>query len=364
VAYGHGGSNRPEVIEAGGRHLLPVHPWLIVVGVAVVLFAIWFLRGGPVYTVAPDEAGIVLTFGRYTKTTEPGLHFKWPWPVQTVETPRVAEVRRLEFGFRSSGSGPSAVYRTFSDDRSLLQEAQMLTGDENIIDAAMAIQYRISNPRDYLFNFRPGEIDTALRDLGEAALRQAIGDHPIDDVLIRAKEMMELEVQDKMEELAELYGMGVRVTSVKLQDVQPPREVEAAFKDVATAREERERIINEAKAYEREHIPQAEGEAERMRQEAEGYRDARIAEAEGAVARFQAIAAQYEKAPDVVRARLYLETVGELLPKMKVTVIDKEAGIVNLKALGASSASPLPDVETKAQNERQSSNLFLGRNHE
>jgi membrane protease subunit HflK len=323
----------------------------MVAGIVVLLVLIWAIQGGPAYTVAPDEEGIVLTFGRYTKTTQPGFHVKWPWPIQVVEKPRVAEVKRIEIGFRSVTERDTTTYLSFTNSPDLINEARMLTGDENIVDCSMAVQYRIQNALDYLFNFREGEQEAALRDISEAALRQAVGDHPVDDVLTTGKLEVQNEIRKKIEELADLYSLGVAITQVQLQDVQPSKEVAHAFRDVATAREEREKIINEALAYEREQIPKAEGEAERIRQTADGYKQARIADAQGAVARFVAIARQFETAPEITKTRLYLEALRELLPRIKLTVVDENAGIINLKTLGGRgwdsiSAPETPDTGT------------------
>lgn len=306
----------------------------ILAGIALVIIALALVAGGgPFYTVAPDEQGVILTFGRYSGTTSPGFHFKWPWPIQTVEKPKVAEVKRLEIGFRSLTSGDALQYQTFLDTAGLRQEAQMLTGDENVVDCSMAVQYRINDPIQYLFNFREGEAEAALRAVAEAAVRQAVGDHPIDDVLTTGKFEVQNEVQNKMEELANAYGLGVTVVAVQLQDVQPPNEVAPAFRDVATAREERERMINEAQAYEREQIPRAEGEAARVAQEAQAYRQTRVAEATGQVARFVAISKQYQASPEVTRTRMYLDTMAELLAKTKLTVIDEKTGLDNVRLL-------------------------------
>ena len=326
----------PEVINVGGpggfnipKPNINLNPRLVVGGIVILLVLIWFVRGGPVYTVAPDEEGLVLTFGQYSKTTPPGLHFKWPWPIQTVETPSVQELKHLEFGFRDLGTG----YRTFETDPAMLDEAQMLTGDENVINCAMVVQYRISDPRAYLFNFAEGEVESALRDVGHAALRQTVGDHPIDDVLTERRPAVAAEVGDKVQEIAQRYGMGITITQLFLQDARPPQEVAGAFRDVASAREDRERIINEARAYQSEQLPRAEGEAERVRQEAQGYKEARIAEAEGEVSRLLAIAQRYEASPEVTRARLYLESLSEVLPQLRVTIVDKDAGVLNLRNL-------------------------------
>jgi len=334
---------KPEVVGGLPEFKLPnLKPQLAVIPILLVILVVWLFMGGPAYTVAPGEEGLVLTFGKYTKTTEPGFHFKLPWPIQTLELADIGEVKRLEIGFRSEQYGGQTTYRGFDSDKSLLQEAQMLTGDENVVDCSMAVQYRIRNSRDYVFNFEPGDVANMLQVIAEAALRQAVGDHPINDVLTTGKVQISSEIKQKMQDLADLTGAGVTIHDVYLQDVQPPQQVAAAFKDVASAREEREMIINEAHAYQSEQIPKAEGEAERVKQDAEGYKEARIAEAQGAVARFQAIAKEYRLAPEITRARLYLETMANLLPKMQITVIDDKAGIVNLKTMGRNGVVPLP----------------------
>ena len=342
---------RPEVVRKDGEHPieLNVNPRAIVLGIVILLAVLWFVRGGPAYTVAPDEEGVVLTFGKYTKTAQPGFHLKWPWPIQTVETPKVTETKRLEFGFRSVTRGGSTTYTSFDGNSEMLHEARMLTGDENVVDCSMVVQFYIRDSLEYLFNFRPGDVESALRDVGEAALRQAVGDHPIDDVLTRNKFQVQDEIKQKMQELADLYKMGVTIGQVQLQDVQPPSEVANAFKQVASAREEREQIINVAQAYAREAVPKAEGEAARVKLEADAYKEARVAEAQGAVSRFLAIAKEYKSSPEVTRTRMYLEALEEVLPKMKLTVVDKEAGIVNLKALGGGGVSASPGVARRGE---------------
>lgn len=326
----------------------------ILVALAVVAVGAWFVFGGPAYTVAPDEQGVVLTFGRYSSSSEPGFHLKWPWPIQSVETPKVAELKRIELGFRSYVNGGVTNYRTFLDTPELRSESQMLTGDENVVDCSLAVQYRIKHALEYLFNFRPGENESTLRAVAESALRQAVGDHPIDDVLTTGKVEVQNEVRDKMQELADAYGMGVTIVAVQLQDVQPPAEVAPAFRDVATAREEREKIINEAQAYAREALPKAEGEAARITQEAQGYKEARVAEAQGEIARFAAIAKEYEAAPEITRTRLYLEMMSEVLANMKITVVDENTGVSNLRVLSEPEAvlagrQAPPGVQAPAQ---------------
>jgi len=327
---------KPEWVGPKGTDIDINVDWrLIAVAVVGIVLGVWMILGGPVYTVAPEEEGVVLTFGAYTKTTPPGLHFKLPWPVQTVETPKVTEIKRLEFGFRSRTRGGETDYIDFSDAPELLSEAQMLTGDENVVNCSMAVQYRISDPAQYLFNFTSEEdVTAALRDIGEAALRQVIGDHPIDHVLTTRKEQIQAEIMIKMQELADRYGAGVRIGAAQLQDVNPPREVEQAFRSVASAREKREEIINTARGYQRAEVPRAEGEAQRIVLEANGFKESKIAEARGEASRFQAVATEYAAAPDLTRTRMYLDTMAELLPNVKVTVIDKDAGVINLRDLG------------------------------
>jgi membrane protease subunit HflK len=333
-------SKKPEIINPGGPEFnINVDPRVVALVAVAVLLVLWFSMGGPVYTVDPAEEGVVLTFGRYTKTTQPGLHFKWPWPVQTVEKPRIAEVKRLEFGYVTGVDGRA---RTFTDrgETNLLHEAQMLTGDENVVNVSMAVQYRIKDSRAYLFNYRTeAELAGALKDIGEAALRQAVGDRPIDHVLTTKKSIIQTEIHDKMSELADLYQCGVSIETVQLQDVRPPDEVAKAFQDVASAREKREQITNEALGYQQKNLPRAEGQAQQAVLQAEGYRDARIAEARGQVARFSALIKEFEASPEVTRTRMYLEAMSELLSKVRLTVIDENAGVMNLKAIGGGNAS-------------------------
>ncbi|NUM55401.1 MAG: FtsH protease activity modulator HflK [Candidatus Hydrogenedentes bacterium] len=350
---------RPEIIRGpgsggGGFDLSKFRPNLAKVlwPILIVLFLFWLLRGGPAYTVAPGEEGIVLTFGKYTRTTEPGFHFKLPWPIQTVEFADIGEVKRLEIGFRSNSSGGTTTYATFQNDPSLLNESQMLTGDENVVNCSMSVQFRVKNSREYLFNFDPGEVESMLRAVAEAALRQAVGDHPINDVLTTGKFEIMGEIKLKMQELADLTGAGVTIEDVFLQDVQPPHEVAEAFRDVASAREERERIINEAHAYQSGEIPKAEGEGERVKLAAEGYKEATIAEAQGAVARFNAIAEQYRQSPEITRSRLYLETMSRLLPNLRLTLVDESAGVLNLKNLDRQ-AIPVDPQQIQQQYQQQ-----------
>ncbi|GJM27162.1 MAG: HflK protein [Phycisphaerae bacterium] len=333
---------KPQVVPPIGNRQFNIPTGPVLMGLIVLIFAFWLVRGGPAYMVDADEEGIVLRFGKYVRSTQPGFHFKAPWPIETVEKPQVTITRRIEFGFRTEGSGDSPTYISFMDDYSyLIKEAQMLTGDENIVNCSMAIQYKISDARAYLFNYeKPEAVQETLRDIGESALRQAVGNHPIDDVLTTGKDQVQIEVREKVQDMADLYEMGISITALNLQDVQPPEEVKKAFTDVASAREERAQYINEAKAYQSREVPLAEGQAEALKLEAQAYKEARIAQANGAVSRFQAIATQYRLAPELTRTQLYLDAMEQLLPLLKLTVIDENAGIVNLKSLSGGTTIP------------------------
>lgn len=333
---------RPEFVGGGGN-MDPQSVIRIVraalVAVVALAIVLWVMRGGPTYTVSAGEEGLVMTFGKYTKTSQPGFHLKLPWPIQSIEKVDIGEVKRIEVGFRSNESSGAISYGTFADTPTLLREAQMLTGDENVVDCSMAVQYRVKNSKDYLFNFYPGDVERMLLAIAEASLRQAVGDHSINDVLTTGKQEIMNEIRDRMQELADTTGAGVTIQAVYLQDVQPPSEVAAAFRDVASAREEREKLINEARAYQSGEIPRAEGEAAGIKLEAEAYKESKVAEAKGTVQRFIAIANQYETAPELTRSRLYLEAMEELLPKVKLTVVDEATGVVNLKSLTGGSVS-------------------------
>ena len=311
---------------------LNISPSTAGIVLAVLLLLVWFIFGGPLYVVGPDEEGVIQTFGKYTSSTSPGLHFKFPWPIQTVKLPKVTEVKRLEIGFRTLSLGPPAVYRDANNDPRMLREAQMLTGDENVVNNSMIVQYKILDAVAYLFNVKNQE--DSLHDLAEAAERQIVGNRPIDDTLTVGKTEIQLEIADKIQAMADLYGMGVQIIAVQLQDVQPPREVANAFKDVATAKEDRNRIINTSRGYQNEKIPKARGEAAQLLRQAEAYERERVARSEGDAARFLALAEEYEKAPSITKQRLYLETMRSVLPRFRKVIVDEEASIINLNQLG------------------------------
>ena len=297
---------------------------LPIAGIALVL---WLLTG--VYIVGPDEVGVVQTFGKYSRAAQSGLNYHFPYPIETVSTPKVTEVKRIEIGFRTVGN---KQYQTVE------RESLMLTGDENIVDAEMIVQYRIKDPVAYTFNFIEPEL--TVREASEASLRTVIGRHNIDEALTSGKFMIQEETKKLVQSILDKYSTGILVVAVQLQDVSPPEQVIAAFKDVASAKEDKNRMVNQAEGYRNDVIPKARGEAQAKIREAEGYKQARIARAEGDVAKFSAILKEYRKAKGVTETRMYLETVEEVLQnKEKIIVPDGEGGgnlinLLNLKAKG------------------------------
>lgn len=312
----------------GKRPIVPgMYKWAVVVFVVF----LWFVLGGPFYIVDPEEMGLVLTFGRHTSTNEPGFHLKWPWPVQTVYKLPVNVVQRIEIGFRTISEDPPA-YISFTNDQAMLSEAQMLTGDENIINCAIIVQYRISDPAAYLFNVK--DQGGTLKDISEASTRLVVGDNAIDAVLTTGKLEIQNRIKDLIQEISDDYGLGIHILTVQLMDVQPPAPVSAAFKDVATAREDMQAYINEAQSYRNQMIPQALADSVEMVNAAMGYSAARVNNAYGEAFRFTAVAEEFRKNPDVTATRLHLETLAAIVGKAAVTVVDESAGALTHYDLG------------------------------
>ncbi|MEW6272838.1 MAG: FtsH protease activity modulator HflK [Thermodesulfobacteriota bacterium] len=291
-------------------------PWpFVAIGLALYLASGFFI-------VAPDQRGIVLRFGEVVREVGPGPGYHLPWPIETVLKPEVTRIRKEEFGFRTLDVGPPARFRDVD------QEALMLTGDENIVKLQFIVQYRVKpEPEaatDFLFNVRD-PVDT-VRSAAEAAMRQVIGSNAIDDALTDDRERIQDEAQAQLQQILDQYDSGLQVETVKLQDVDPPDQVSDAFKDVISAQQDRERMINEARGYANDVVPKARGKAAQIVNEADGYRLAKVQEASGAAERFVALQEEYAKAPDVTRLRLYLETMEEILPRMDKILIDQQAG--------------------------------------
>lgn len=291
-----------------------------IIGIALIF---WLFTG--VYTVGPDEVGVVQRFGKYIRVVQSGLNYHMPFPIETVKTPKVTEVKRIEIGFRTIGKNQ---YRTVE------RESLMLTGDENIVDAELIVQYKIKEPINYLFNFVGPEL--TMREASEASLRTVVGRHNIDEALTSGKLMIQEETKELLQSILDKYETGVQVVAVQLQDVSPPKQVIDSFKDVASAKEDKNRMINEAEGYRNNVIPKARGEAQSMILEAEGFRESRISRAEGDVAKFKAILKEYSKAKDVTRKRLYLEAMEEILPGLEKYIVPsgEDGNLLNLLNLG------------------------------
>ena len=282
-----------------------------VIPVIVGILVIWLLTG--IYSVGPDEVGVVRTFGKVTRVAQSGLRYHLPYPIEQVDTPKVTEVKRTEIGFRHIGN---------QQFRKVEYESLMLTGDENIVDAELIVQYKIEDPVKYLFNFVGPEL--TMREASEAALRTVIGQHSIDEALTTGKYQIQEETMVLLQSIVEKYETGILVVAVQLQSVSPPKQVEFAFKDVASAKEDKNRKINEAQGYRNDVIPKARGEAQAMLREAEAFKEARIKRAEGDVAKFKAMLTEYRKARDVTKKRLYLEAMEEILPGVKKYIVPSE----------------------------------------
>ena len=282
--------------------------------VLIGILVIWLLTG--IYVVGPDEVGVVRTFGAFTRVTQSGLNWKFPSPIETANTPKVTEVKRIEFGFRSLKNGQ---YRTVE------KESLMLTGDENIVDAEMIVQYKIKDPVKYLFNIVEPEL--TVREAAEASLRTVVGRNKIDETLTTGKFTIQEETKEQVQSILDKYESGIHIVAVQLQDVSPPKEVIGAFKDVASAKEDKNRMINQAEGYRNDVIPKARGEAEAMIRDAEGFKESRIKRAEGDATKFTTILKEYKKAKSITEKRLYLETMEKVLPGIdKIIVPDKESG--------------------------------------
>jgi membrane protease subunit HflK len=274
----------------------------------VIVFVVALLALTSYYTVAADSEGVVLRFGKYLKTVEPGLHFKLPFGVDTVTVVPTRRQLKLEFGFTTPGYLTNPV----QPSQDPMEEKSMVTGDLNAALVEWVVQYRIDDPSQYLFEVRnPGE---TLRDVSEAAMREVIGDRTVDEVITIGRQDIEIEALSRMQELAKRYHLGIRVDQVQLKNVNPPAQVQASFNEVNKAQQDRENAINIANGEYNKVVPRAKGQADETIRAAEGYRFKRVNEAEGDVAAFSAVLEQYIKAPDITRTRLYLETMGDVLP--------------------------------------------------
>ena len=292
-------------------------PFVVLIAVAAIALIGFF---GFTVRVNPEELGVVLRFGKFVRLLTPGINFRWPYPIEVVEVPKVTRVNRIELGMRGSADSRDASSTT----REVPEESLMLTGDENIVDVDFVVFWQISNAPDFLFNIENPE--ATVKDVAESAMREIVGQSDIEPILTEARAKTESDVQALMQKVLDSYGAGIQVTQVQLQKVDPPLQVIDAFRDVQAARADQERLQNEAQAYANRIVPEAKGEAERILQAAQGYRDQVVAIAKGDASRFSQVYEQYKLAPEVTRKRMYLETMEKVLGDSDKVIIDEKAG--------------------------------------
>jgi membrane protease subunit HflK len=327
---GGGGGNQPdleEIFKRGQDHLknampggtgIPTSLWvlLVAVGAAVVGFYAFTFK------VNPNQLGIVMQFGQFVSEKGPGLHFRFPYPIQQVLLPDVTRNNRIQIGMRSS-VGRGGTGRAHSD-RDVPEESLMLTGDENIVDVDFEVQWKIKDAKSYLFNIQNPE--TTVKEVAEAAMREIVGKNDIQSILTEAREKIKQDVFALIQKTLDDYNAGIEIVQVQLQKADPPAKVIGSFRDVQAARADQERLQNEANAYANQIVPEARGQAERIMQAAQGYRQQTVAEALGQAARFEQVYGEYKKAPEVTRKRMFLETMERVFSGTDKIILDGKNG--------------------------------------
>ena len=275
---------------------------------AVILF-LWLVSG--FFIVQEGQTGIVLTFGKYSHSAQPGFNWRWPYPIQTQETVNLSQVRTVEVGYRSNVRNK------------LARESLMLTDDENIIDIQFAVQYRLKDASAWVFNNRDQE--ETVKQVAETAIREVVGKSKMDFVLYEGREKVAFDTSTLMQQILDRYATGVLVANVTMQAVQPPEQVQAAFDDAVKAGQDRERQKNEGQAYANDVVPKARGAASRLMQESEGYRARVVANAEGEAARFNKVLVEYQRAPAVMRDRLYIDAMQQIFASTTKIMVDTKS---------------------------------------
>ena len=278
--------------------------------VLALLFSIWIATG--FYIVNAGERGVVLRFGKFLETTQPGPRWHLPYPIESAEVVNIEQVRTVEVGYRNNVKSK------------VLKESLMLTDDENIIDIQFAVQYTLKDPQDYLFNNRTP--DDAVLQAAETAIREIVGKSKMDFVLYQGRAEISVKATKLLQEILDRYKTGINVSKVTMQNAQPPEQVQAAFDDAVRAGQDRERLKNEGQAYANDVIPRARGAASRLLAEASGYKQSVIANADGDASRFNQILIEYSKAPGVMRDRLYLGTMQQILSNTSKVMVDTKSG--------------------------------------
>lgn len=298
--------------------------------IAVAVVAL-ILIAGSIYQISPEEVGVILRFGKYVRTTDPGLHFKFPLGIEELTKVPVQRQLKMEFGFRTTRPGIRTEYRVTTES---MREAVMLTGDLNVAVVEWIVQYKIKAPYNYLFKIRDAE--STFRYMNEAVVRRVVGDNSVDEVITVGRARIANEAKEELQNLCDLYEIGIEVNQLIFQDVNPPDPVKPSFNEVNESLQEKERKINEAWSEYNQEIPKATGEAEQMIRAAEGYAMERVNNSRGDAHRFIAIYREYARAPLVTRKRLYLEAINEILPKIDKKIIfdEKQKNILPLLNLG------------------------------
>ncbi|MBN9123317.1 MAG: HflK protein [Nitrosospira sp. 56-18] len=330
---------------------------------AGLLLLMWISSG--FYIVNEGQRGIVLRFGKYVETTQAGLRWHMPYPVEVVETVNVSQVRTVEIGYRNNVRSK------------VLKESLMLTDDENIIDIQFAVQYILKNPEEFLFTNR--EPENAVLQAAETAIREIIGKSKMDFVLYEGREQVAAKATQLMQEILDRYKIGIAISKVTMQNAQPPEQVQAAFDDAVKAGQDRERQKNEGQAYANDVIPKAKGNAARLLEEAEGYKQRVVANSEGDASRFKQVLVEYNKAPGVTRDRLYLDMMQQVFSSTSKIVVDQKSGsnllylpldkLIHMSGSSSSSAQTLdmpsaPPQESQPDTAARTREAFRGRERE
>ncbi len=308
----------------------------IPIGLILIILALVWVASG-LYRVLPDEQGVVLRFGKFVKTTQPGLNYHIPMPIESVQTPKVTKVNRMDIGFRSerdSGFSSGAV-------ADVPEESLMLTGDENIVNIDFSVFWVIKDAGKFLFKIQDPQ--GTVKAAAETAMREVIAKSNIQPILTEGRAKIEIETQEIIQAILDEYNSGIQVTQVQTQKADPPDQVIDAFRDVQAARADMERSKNEAEAYANDVIPRARGEAQKILQAAEAYKKEVVAKAEGEASRFVSIYNEYAKAKEVTQERMYLETMEKVLADIDKVIIDKNSGS------GVVPYLPLPELKKKVE---------------
>lgn len=300
------------------QKVAPGIPSIRIISAIIVLVTLVAIIRASVYQVPSDSVGIVLRFGKYNREVQPGLRFQLPLGIDEVTVIPIRRQLKQEFGFATRGATNPHQYSADSD-----REKRMVTGDLNSALVEWIVQYRISAPVDFLFKVRNPE--ETLRDVSESVMREVVGDRTVDEVLTIGRQEIESEALLKMQGIASRYEVGISIDQVQLKNVNPPEPVQESFNEVNQAQQEKEKLINEARREYNRSIPLAEGTKDQNIQEAEGYKLQRVNESEGDIARFNSVFAEYMKAPEVTKRRIYLETMQEILPLIGSKVVLDES---------------------------------------